>query len=113
MASFFSLRLVFSAFLSLTTTFLRVIAGSSASSYIIAQIEKLDLEKQILEKKLIAAEQSNRDAATAAETKESIYQSICHLLDNFDTMTYTEKNELLKNTVTACILEENGLHIIF
>lgn len=95
------------------TTALMENSGSSASSYIIAQIEKLDLEKQILEKKLIAAEQSNRDAATAAETKESIYQSICHLLDNFDTMTYTEKNELLKNTVTACILEENGLHIIF
>lgn len=88
-------------------------SGSSASSYIIAQIEKLDKEKQVLERKLNTAEKNNRDAATAAETKESIYRNICLLLDNFDAMTYTEKNELLKNTVTSCILEENGLRIIF
>lgn len=88
-------------------------SSSSASSYIISQIEKLDKEKQLLEKKLSTAEQNNRDAATAAETKESIYRNICLLLDNFDDMTYTEKNELLKNTVTSCILEENGLRIIF
>lgn len=86
---------------------------SSAASYIIAQIEKLDKEKRLLEKKLAAAEQHNRDAATAAETKESIYRNICLLLENFDNMTYQEKNELLKNTVTSCILEENGLRIIF
>ena len=86
---------------------------SAAASYIIAQIEKLDREKQILEKKLRDAEQNNRDAATAAETRESIYRNICLLLDNFDDMTYTEKNELLKSTVTSCILEENGLRIIF
>lgn len=87
--------------------------GSSASSYIIAQIEKLDKEKQILERKLSAAEKNNLDAATAAETKESIYRNICLLLDNFDDMTYTEKNELIKNTVTSCILDDDGLRIIF
>lgn len=86
---------------------------SSAASYIIAQIEKLDKEKQIIEKKLISAEQRNRNAATAAETKESIYRNICLLLDNFNDMTYTEKNELIKSTVTSCVMEENGLRIIF
>lgn len=86
---------------------------SSAATYIITQIETLDKEKRLLEKKLAAAEQSNRDAATAAETRESIYRNICCLLENFDNMTYKEKNELLKNTVTSCILGENGLRIIF
>ena len=88
---------------------------SSASSYIIAQIEKLDKEKKLLEKKLSVAEKNNRDAATAAETKETVYHNICKLLDNFDDMTYNEKNELLKNTVTSCVLEEeeNELRIIF
>lgn len=86
---------------------------SAAASYIIEQIEKLDKEKKLLEKKLIAAEQNNRDAATAAETREFVYQNICRLLDNFDGMTYKEKNELLKNTVTSCILKENGLQITF
>lgn len=88
-------------------------SGSSASSYIITQIEKLDKEKQVLERKLNAAEKNNRDAALAADTKESIYQNICRLLDNFDDMTYTEKNELLKSTVTSCILTQDGIHIIF
>lgn len=86
---------------------------SSAATYIIQQIEKLDKEKQIIEKKIVAAEKSNRDAATAAETKESIYRNICLLLDNFDDMSYTEKNELLKKTVTSCILEKDSIHIIF
>ncbi len=86
---------------------------SSAAAYIIAQIEALDKEKRLLENKLAAAEQSNRDAATAAETKESIYRNICWLLENFDHMTYKEKNELIKNTVTSCILGVNGLRIIF
>ena len=86
---------------------------SSATSYIIAQIEKLDKEKHLLEKRINSAEQSNRDAATAAETKESIYRNVCQLLDNFDDMSYTEKNELLKRTVTSCILGDNGLRIIF
>lgn len=86
---------------------------SSAASYIIEQIEKLDKEKQILEKKLNSAEQNNRDVATASETKESIYRNILLLLDNFDDMTYSEKNELLKNTVTSCILTQDGIRIIF
>ncbi len=88
-------------------------ASSSASSYIVAQIEQLDKEKRLLEKKLHAAEQNNRAAATAAETKENIYRDICRLLDNFDDMTYKEKNELLKNTVTSCILADDEIRIIF
>ena len=88
-------------------------ASSSASSYIVAQIEQLDKEKRLLEKRLHAAEQSNRAAATAAETKENIYRDICRLLDNFDDMTYKEKNELLKNTVTSCILADDEIRIIF
>ena len=88
-------------------------SSSSASSYIISQIEQLDKEKRLLENKLLAAEQSNRATAIAAETKEMIYQNICRLLDNFDDMTYKEKNELLRNTVTSCILTQDEIRIVF
>lgn len=86
---------------------------SSAATYIIAQIEALDKEKQRIEKKLNAAEKNNRDASLAVETKELIYQNLCRLLDNFDNMTYTEKNELIKSTVTSCILTKDGIDIVF
>lgn len=86
---------------------------SSASAYIIEQIEMLDKEKKALSRRLSKAEQNNLNLATANETKELIYHNICHLLDTFDDMTYTEKNELIKKTVTSCILDESSIHIVF
>lgn len=87
--------------------------NSSAAAYIITQIENLDAERRLLENKISAAEKNNLETAAAAETKESIYRNICFLLDNFDTMSYEEKNELLKRTVTSCILTQEEIHIIF
>lgn len=86
---------------------------SSASSYIIAKIEKLDVEKRQQENQLAAAEQNNRLASAAAETKDVVYYSICFLLDNLEVLPYQEKNELIRKTVTSCVLENNELKIMF
>ena len=86
---------------------------SSASGYIIAQIETLDREKSLLAQKLEAAERNNRNVFSAVDTKAYIHKNICHLLNHFDDMSYTEKNELLRNTVTSCILTEKGIRIVF
>lgn len=86
---------------------------SSAASYIVSQIESLDKQKQALEHQLRSAEQNNQAAATASEIKAQIYHNICSLLDNFDQMTYQEKNELIKRTVTSCIFNGESLKIIF
>ena len=86
---------------------------STASAYIISKIEELDKEKNSLERKLAAAEQNNLAVATSVETRDYIYYNLCRLLDHFDSMTYTEKNELIRRTVTSCVLDENNIHIIF
>lgn len=56
-------------------------ADSAAAKYIIAELESLDKEKAVLEKKLRTAEQRNRRVALSAETKEFVYHRICNLLD--------------------------------
>ena len=86
---------------------------STAASYIIAQIEKLDAEKHSLEDELHIVEHNNRIAQAAQETKDYVYHSVCYLLDNFEHLPYKEKNELIRRTVTSCVLDNHELRIMF
>lgn len=95
------------------TTALAANTESSAASYIIKQIEKLDKNKRKLEESLCAAEYNNQIAQNEKEAKNIIYDYICCLLDSFDSMSYREKNELVKKTVKQCVFDNDGLHIIF
>lgn len=88
-------------------------SGSSASSYIINQIEQLDAEKKQLEYNLQLAELSRREAESAAQSRETVYQQICMLLDNFESLSYRQKNELIKKMVKSCVLDGDTLDIIF
>ena len=38
---------------------------------------------------------------------------MCYLLDNFDSIEYNAKNELIRKIVKKCILEDKNLRIIF
>lgn len=89
-------------------------ADSAAAKYIIAELESLDKEKSVLEKKLRTAEQ----AATAgrlcpAETKEFVYHRICNLAYNMDSMSYTEINELIRSIVKSCVFDGDHLDVTF
>lgn len=88
-------------------------ADSAAAKYIIAELEALDKEKAVLEKKLRTAEQRNRRAAVSAETKEFVYHQICNLLDNMDSMSYTEINELIRSIVKSCVFDGDHLDVTF
>ena len=88
-------------------------ADSAAAKYIIAELEALDKEKSVLEKKLRTAEQRNRRAAVSAETKEFVYHRICNLLDNIDSMSYTEINELIRSIVKSCVFDGDHLDVTF
>ena len=88
-------------------------ADSSAAKYIITELESLDKEKAVLEKKLRTAEQRNRRAAVSAETKEYVYHRICNLLDNMDAMSYTEINELIRSIVKSCVFDGDHLDVMF
>ncbi len=86
---------------------------SPAAAYIIAQIEKLDQQRRTLYSNLRAAQRRQVEAEACQDTEKIIYDNICYLLDNFDRISYSGKNELIRKTVKKCILDENNLHIIF
>ncbi|MDE7046244.1 MAG: recombinase family protein, partial [Acetatifactor sp.] len=86
-----------------------------AAGYIIKQITDLDIQKSNLESALRKAEVQALAARSLEDTRKEIYASICSLLDNFDTISYSGKNELIRKTVKNCILdtETKELRIIF
>ncbi len=95
------------------TTALMTAMDSPAASYIIAQIEELDKQKKTLESSLRQSELRESSQKSLQETKREIYNNICYLLDNFDKIEYTGKNELIRKIVKKCILEDQSLRIIF
>ena len=86
---------------------------SPAAAYIVSKIEELDKKKKALETELRKAELRNASIRTIQETERFIYQNICYLLDNFDSIEYTGKNELIRKIIKKCVLEGENLHIIF
>lgn len=87
--------------------------NSSAVSYIITRIETLDNEKHLLESAIRKAEIAEKNIVAANETCEQIYHNICTLLTDFESMTYREKNELIRKIVKSCIFDGETLNIIF
>lgn len=86
---------------------------SPAAKYIIGQMEELDKQKAELEAQLRRAELIERNRTKAENSKQHIYEQICYLLDNFDTLSYTSKNELIRKVVKTCRLDGKTLHITF
>lgn len=95
------------------TSALMTAMDSAASSYIVAKIEELDKSKQILEGNLRQALLRENSAKTLQNLEDEIYSNICYLLDNFDSIEYNAKNELIRKIVKKCILEDKSLRIIF
>lgn len=88
-------------------------SDSPAAVYIISKIEDLDKQKKALEASLRQSTLRDASLRSLQETEHYIYESICYLLDNFDSIEYTGKNELIRKIIKKCILEDGNLHIIF
>lgn len=88
---------------------------TAASGYIINRIAELDKQKNALELSLRKAETRALAEKSIADTEREIYGGICYLLDNFDEISYTGKNELIRKIIKNCILdtESKSLRIIF
>lgn len=95
------------------TTALMGAMDSAASTYIVGKIEELDKSKQLLEGNLRQALLRENNAQSVQDIENEIYNNICYLLDNFDSIEYTAKNELIRKIVKKCILEDKSLRIIF
>lgn len=88
-------------------------SDSSAAPYIISRIEDMDRQKKALEANLRKIALQDKQTRSLQETEAYIYQNICYLLDNFDSIEYTAKNELIRKIVKKCVLDGNDLHIVF
>lgn len=86
---------------------------SSAAKYIIAQIEDLDKKLAGLNMQQRRSEQLAASRQSEEEAVKAIYDNICALIDNFDTMDYTDQNELVRKITKKCVLDGNDLQIIF
>ena len=88
---------------------------TAASGYIIKQISDLDKQKNALEASIRRAEVQALAAKTLEETRTEIHDGICYLLDNFDDIRFSAKNELIRKIIKKCILdtEAKELTIVF
>lgn len=107
-----NIRTTESAIENLTST-LQQNTTSSAAKYIIAQIEDLDRNLSALKLQLRRSEQLAANKQSAQEASDAIYKNICMLIDNFDTLEYPEKNELVNKITQKCVLDNDELHIVF
>ncbi len=88
---------------------------TAASGYIINQISNLDKQKRFLEDSIRRAEIRALASKSEKEAEQEIYAGICYLLDNFDDIGFSGKNELIRRIVKKCILDTDtkDLTIIF
>lgn len=85
--------------------------NTTASAYIIKQIEDLDKQKKRIEDNLRKAAVQAAASKSLADTKKEIYSYICNLLDNFDTISYTGKNELIRKIIKNCTLDSETMSL--
>lgn len=88
-------------------------SSSPAAVYIISKLEELDNQKKTLEANLRKAALQATSNKPMQETEAYIYHNICYLLDNFDSIEYRAKQELLQKMIRKCTLNAETLHIVF
>ena len=88
---------------------------TAASGYIINQISELDKQKSSIEASIRRAEVRALAVKAEKEVEDEIYRSICYLLDNFDDISFSGKNELIRKIIKKCILDVDtkNLTIVF
>lgn len=86
--------------------------NSAAAKYIIEEIENLDIELQLLKKDYSAASIFINQQKLYAKSIEKRVQDISNLIQNFDTFTSVERNEIAKNIITSCVWDGETLSLI-
>lgn len=84
---------------------------SAAAKYIIGEIEKLDIEYNGLRKKIMSLSADERRASAQIKSAMEKRESIIRLLDNFDSFTPNERNEIAKSVLKECVWDGETLFI--
>lgn len=85
---------------------------STASKYIVAEMERLDLDLQALKKErniILAENRKNKEILKSADEKALAIANFIHGLDNF---TATERNEITKKIIKKCIWDGKELFVV-
>ncbi len=94
--------------LNLTNT-LQDNMSSTASKYIILQIETLDKTLQKHKMELREYQMLQQSKISEGERIDAIYNSICSYLEKFDNLNYDDKNMYLKDIIKSCIWDGTEL----
>lgn len=90
---------------------LALAADSTAQKYIVAEMERLDLELQALKREHSIALASERRTAAEKKDTDAKVKEIIRMMDNLDTFSAKEKNEIIKDIVKECIWDGESLFI--
>ncbi len=93
------------------TSALESSSGSTATKYIIEEIEKLDKELIGLKYELMESENNERKCNKILDEKEDIYKTVCYITENLESLEYDELNELMKEILKECIWDGETLKI--
>ncbi len=98
--------------ISRLTTSLAEAGNSTASKYIIEQIELLDEQKMAINQKLTEYQLEELKESKEIADAKTLFSDIRQLLDNIDYMDIEQKNEMLKSCVKEVILSQNEIKIV-
>lgn len=85
---------------------------SAAAKYIVLQIEKLDCEYNELRRKLLSSNADDRRAAANYKNAMEKRDEIIRLLNDFDSFSANERNEIAKNVLKECTWDGETLFIM-
>lgn len=83
--------------------------SSAAAKYIIQEIEHLDTEMRLLQKKQLNISAQNQQNKNALISLEDRAKEIGKLIRNFDTFTDVERNEIAKKVISRCVWDGETL----
>ena len=90
---------------------LALASGSAATKYIIAEMERLDLEIQALNREYtIAASEERKRSAAQVSTQERA-KIISEKMRNFDGFTAAERNAIAREVIKKCVWDGETLYV--
>lgn len=84
---------------------------SSAAKYIIAEMEKLDIELTELHKRELDADALMRESRNYEKRAQERIVDIKNLIENFENFTASERNEIVKSVVSECVWDGETLSL--
>ena len=86
-------------------------SGSTASRYIIMDIEEHDRQLSLLNIELREIKLEEQRQQAFCVSKEEKYAAVCHIVDSLETASYAELNTLLKGLLLECVYDGETLHL--